>query len=121
MSVKTTGFPSPAEEYRESVLSLDKHIVKNPSATFYMRADSDNMSPLVSKGDILVIDRALTPANGKLIIVSLRGEFLLRRLLIKNGRRFLVSEKEKQSPLDITEDDDFTIFGVVSWVVHKMN
>ncbi len=117
MAVKNTGFPSPAEEYRESVLSLDQHIVQNPSSTFFMKMDSGSMAPLVHKGDLLVIDRSLPPESGKLIVGHHRGEFLLRRLIIKGGRRYLQSKEL----IDITEDDDFTVFGVVSWVVHKMN
>ena len=117
MSVKNTGFPSPAEEYREGVLSLDQHIIQNPSSTFFMKMDSDAMAPLVHKGDLLVIDRSLIPESGKLIVGHHRGEFLLRKILIKGGKRYLQSKEL----IDISEDDDFTIFGVVSWVVHKMN
>lgn len=121
MAVKNTGFPSPAEEYRESVLSLDKHLIKNPSATFFMKVDSDNMAPSIFKGDSLVIDRSLKVENEKLIVASLRGEFLVRKFIIKNNKRYLLNEKEKERYYEITEDDDFTIFGVVSWIVHKAN
>jgi DNA polymerase V len=119
MSIKNTGFPSPAEEYRESALSLDKHLIKNPSATFFMQADSDSMAPVVYKGDILVIDRSLQAENGKLIVASLRGEFFVRRLVIKNNKRYLANEREKEKFQEVSEEDDFIIFGVVSWVVHK--
>ncbi len=117
MSVKNSGFPSPAEEYKENILSLDKHLIKTPSATFFMEADSEVMAPHIQKHDVLVVDRSLTPENGSLIVAHCDGDFLVRRLEIKNNQRTLLSEKA--APFLITEDADFTIFGVVTWVIHK--
>lgn len=117
MSVKNSGFPSPAEEYKENILSLDKHLIKTPSATFFMKVDSEAMSPHIQKHDILVVDRSQKAENGSIIVAHYNGEFLVRRLEIKNNQRSLLSEKAQS--LQITEDADFTIFGVVTWVIHK--
>jgi len=118
MTVKNTGFPSPAEEYREGSLSLDKHLIKNPSATYFMTMEGDSMLPTIRPGDILMIDRSLTPVGGNLIVGNLQGEFIVRRLILKNGERFLINEKQTSS-IKLLESEDFVLFGVVSWTIHK--
>lgn len=136
------GFASPARDYLENFIDLNKELVKHPVSTFYGRAVSDNMSDSgVNEGDILVIDRALEPQEGNLVVAFLDGEFILKRIYfhtppvrkIKNMAKplssynllskkeiWLVSDKEEIIPIHITEGNDFTIWGVVTYTIKKM-
>lgn len=100
-NTKTTGFPSPAEEYREGSLSLDKHLIKNPSATFFVTMEGNSMLPLILPGDILMIDRSLNPQADSLVVGHHNDEFIVRKI-----------QQVKENP-------DFVLFGVVAWIIHK--
>ncbi|PIS01238.1 MAG: peptidase S24 [Chlamydiae bacterium CG10_big_fil_rev_8_21_14_0_10_35_9] len=121
MSPVRAGFPSPAEDYLEQSLDLNKHLIKHPAATFFVRVDGDSMKDAsIHKGDILIVDRAIPPSNGKIVIAALQGEFTVKRIQIKDGEIFLCPENPSFKPIKIEADSDFHVWGVVTYVIHKL-
>jgi DNA polymerase V len=117
----SAGFPSPASDYIEERLDLNEHLVKHPAATFFVRADGDSMQGAgIYNGDILVVDRSLEPADMCVVIATLESEFTVKRLRISNGKATLQPENQKYRPMEITEDSDFKIWGVVTYVIHGL-
>ena len=120
LSSVQAGFPSPADEYLEGTLDLNRLLIRHPAATFFVRVEGDSMEGAgIFSGDILVIDRALEAANGKIVVAVVRGEFTVKRLLKKGDNLFLVAENKNYPPLKITEELDFQVWGVVAWVIRK--
>ncbi len=113
------GFPSPADDYIETSLDLNELLIAHPSATFFVRVDGDSMiNAGINDGDILIVDRALSPANNRIVVAALDGYLTVKRLRIENERWFLQPENPSYDCIDIDEDTDFYIWGVVSWVLH---
>ncbi len=114
------GFPSPASDYIEGRLDLNEYLVKHPAATFFVRASGDSMTGAgIFPGDILIVDRALKPSDSSIVIASLNGEFTVKRLRISDGKLSLVPENKSYKPIEIHDDSDFRIWGVVTHVIHK--
>lgn len=119
-SVVPAGFPSPADDYIEQELDLNKLMVKNPAATFFVRVEGESMCEAhIHTGDILVIDRSAHPGNGKIVLATLNGEFTVKRLLKKGQELYLVAENPHFEPIAISQSMDFQIFGVVTYVIHQ--
>jgi len=109
------GFPSPAEDLVENTLDLNRFVLKNPATTFFVKAEGDSMEGAgIFSGDILVVDRSLEARSGAIVIAVVFDELTVKRLLIKNGTYFLVAENEDYEPLQITEEMESTIWGVVT-------
>ncbi|MDR3204866.1 MAG: translesion error-prone DNA polymerase V autoproteolytic subunit [Deltaproteobacteria bacterium] len=116
----SAGFPSPAEDYVQDFLDLQRLVVKNPAATFFLKVSGDSMNGAgINDGDLLVVDRSKQTASGKVVIASLQGELTVKRLKIKDGRVFLIPENPQYPQIDITDNEDTVIWGVVTFVVHK--
>jgi len=107
------GFPSPASDYLEAQLDLNAHLIDSPSSTFFVRADGESMQGRgIFTGDLLIVDRSLTPKNGQIIIAALNGELTCKTLDTKN--RCLVAANPRYAPIPISEDSEFSIEGVVT-------
>lgn len=119
MTPVAAGFPSPAEDYIEGKLDLNGHLIKHPSATFFVRVSGDSMTGAgIHSGDLLVVDRALEAVPGKIVIAVVNGELTVKRLC-KNGKLlFLLPENDSFDPLEINEHTEFQIWGVVTSVIH---
>jgi DNA polymerase V len=114
------GFPSPADDYIERYLDLNSEFIKHPSATFLLTATGDSMVDVgIFSGDILIVDRSLEAVDGKIVIAALNGELTVKRLSRKNGKVQLLPENPKFNPIDITEEQDVVIWGVVTRVIHE--
>ncbi|MFA6915426.1 MAG: translesion error-prone DNA polymerase V autoproteolytic subunit [Parachlamydiales bacterium] len=114
------GFPSPADDHIERQLDLNELLIQHPAATFYVRVEGDSMlNASINSGDILIVDRALTPIPGKIIIAILNGEFTVKRFTKKNTKIVLVAENPAYPDIQIQEGSDFQIWGVVTYVIHK--
>ncbi|MDP8226320.1 MAG: translesion error-prone DNA polymerase V autoproteolytic subunit [Candidatus Celaenobacter polaris] len=114
------GFPSPASDYIESTLDLNKFLIKHPSATFFVRVEGDSMIDAgIHSGDILIVDRAVQAEKHKIVIAAVNGELTVKRIWHDEDRLFLQSGNINFSPLEITPDMDFHIWGVVTYVIHK--
>lgn len=119
-SVKA-GFPSPAEDYAEQHLDLNTHFIARPAATFFLRVSGDSMINVgIFNGDMLIVDRSLTPANGKIVIAAVNGELTVKRLSKTNAGIFLVAENDRYPPIELTESDHIQIWGVVVYTIHAL-
>ena len=117
----SAGFPSPAEDYIEKRLDLNEYLVRNPSASFFVKVRGDSMIDAgIHDGDVLIVDRSLEPSNGRIIIGVLHGEFTVKRIIQKGKRFFLQPENENFSPVEITGNSDFSVWGVVVYAIHKL-
>lgn len=117
----SAGFPSPAEDYVEKNLDLNELLIAHPAATFFVRVEGESMAGAqIHTGDILVVDRALSPANGSIVIAVLNGEFTVKRVQIKGKRLFLVPENPAFTPIEVVKEADFQVWGVVTYVIHAL-
>ena len=116
----SAGFPSPAEDFTELSISLDKHLIQNPAATFMAYANGSSMlNAGIHHGDILIIDRSLNARDGDIIIAVLYGELTVKQLSIVNGTFFLIPKNPEYSPVEILDDMGFEIWGVVIYSIRK--
>ena len=117
----SAGFPSPADDFKELRISIDKEVVKNETATFYARVSGESMQGAgLDDGDLLVIDRSLEPEDNKIAICFIDGEFTVKRLKVEKNCVYLMPEKPKSQPIKVTEDNELIIWGVVTYVVKKL-
>jgi DNA polymerase V len=115
------GFPSPADDYIETMLDLNEYLIKHPAATFFVKASGDSMIHAgIHSGDILVVDRSLEATHGRIVIAAVNGELTVKRLFRQQGRVKLVAENPEFPPLDITDAHDMVIWGVVTNVIHAV-
>ena len=115
------GFPSPAEDYLDRRLDLHQHLVRNEAATFFLRAHGESMLGAgIHDGDLLIVDRSVDAVHRKVVIAALDGELTVKRLLHREGRVLLAPENPQFEPIDITESEFVHIWGVVTYVVHKL-
>jgi len=116
----SAGFPSPAAEYLEMSLDINKELVNNPSSTFYGRVKGNSMIDAgIHDGDILVIDKSLEPTNNKKAVCFIDGEFTLKTLKVVKGEVWLKPENKDYPPIKITPDNDFIVWGIVTHIIHK--
>jgi DNA polymerase V len=114
------GFPSPADDYVEQRISLDEHLIGRRESTFFMRVAGDSMRDLgIFDGDLLVVDRALTATSGCVVIAVVDGEFTVKQLMHTPSGPVLRAAHPDYADMHIQPEQDFTIWGVVSWNVHK--
>ena len=115
------GFPSPAEDYTEPVLDLNRYVIKNPASTFYARISGDSMVGVgIQDGDIVVIDKSLEPDNEQIAVCFIDGEFTLKRIHTENGRLFLMPHNPNFPSIEITEENNFQVWGIVTYIIKKM-
>ena len=115
------GFPSPADDHMEGKLDLNNHLVKHPTATFFVRASGESMVGAgIHDGDILVVDRSLEPRHGKIIIAAVDGQLTVKRLQKRGSKTLLTPENRKYKPIELTENNDVKIWGVVTNVIHEV-
>ncbi|MEQ9883285.1 translesion error-prone DNA polymerase V autoproteolytic subunit [Pectobacterium brasiliense] len=113
------GFPSPAEDYIERQLDLNEYCIIHPSATFFVRATGDSMTEAgILSGDLLIVDKALTPGHGDIVIAAVEGEFTVKRLCT-TPRLCLQPMNPAYAPIFV-EPDDLEIFGVVIHAIHTL-
>jgi DNA polymerase V len=117
----SAGFPSPADDFKETRISLDKELVKNKEATFYARVNGDSMIGAgLEHGDLLVIDRSLNPENGKIAVCLIDGEFTVKRIKKEKSKLYLMPENKKYKTIELKEENELVIWGIVSYVIKKM-
>jgi DNA polymerase V len=115
----SAGFPSPVDDYIANRLDLNEYLIKNPSATFLVRATGDSMiNAGIYENDILIVDRSITPYEGKIVIIAIDGELTVKRLQKKNNRYFLMAENPNYDPIEIKDFQETLIWGVVTHVLH---
>ena len=114
----SAGFPSPALDFVDLTIDLNRHLIKHPSSTFYGLVKGHSMKNIgIHDGDLLVIDKSLEPVNGKIAVCYLDGEFTLKRIQLEKTYCWLMPENEDYKPIKITEENDFLIWGIVTHVI----
>ena len=109
----SAGFPSPADDFKEIRISLDKELVKNEESTFYARVSGNSMEDAgISDGDLLVVDRSLQLENKKIAICFIDGEFTVKRIIKKNKKMYLKPENKSYQEIEIKEDNEVIVWGL---------
>jgi len=115
------GIPSPADDGIENTLDLNEYLIQAPAATFFVRVQGDSMQNAgIYDGDLLIVDRSLTACSGKIIIAALNSELTVKRLKQENQEVWLMPENPAYQPIQVTEDLEFHIWGVVTNVIHSV-
>lgn len=115
------GFPSPATDFMEGKLDLNEHLIQNPAATFFVKVTGDSMTGAgIHTGDLLIVDRSAEIRHGKVIIAVLDGELTVKRLDKQHGQVRLIPENPNYPIITITDQQDFSIWGVVTNVIHAL-
>jgi error-prone repair: SOS-response transcriptional repressor umuD homolog len=114
------GFPSPADDFLEGALDLNRLVIKHPESTFFARVEGDSMRDEgIVEGDILVVDKAAEAYDGCLAVAFVNGEFTLKRVRFKPDSILLVPANPKYETIEIRDGENFSVWGVVGWIVKK--
>lgn len=117
----SAGFPSPALDFVDLSIDLNKYLIKHPSATFYGRVKGNSLVKAgIDDGDILIIDRSLEPTNGKIAVCYLDGEFTAKRIKRTNTELWLMPENDAYAPIKIEEENNLIIWGIVTYVIKRV-
>ncbi|MEN8964438.1 MAG: translesion error-prone DNA polymerase V autoproteolytic subunit [Polaribacter sp.] len=117
----SAGFPIPAEDFEQNRVSLDEELVKNKNTTFFAKVKGQSMiNAGLEDNDLLVIDRSLQPENNKIAVCYLDGEFTVKRLRVEKNEVWLQPENPDYPIINITEENDFLIWGIVTNVIKKV-
>ncbi|MBN1126236.1 MAG: translesion error-prone DNA polymerase V autoproteolytic subunit [Sedimentisphaerales bacterium] len=115
------GFPSPAADYEESRLDLNRYLIRNPAATFFVRVTGDSMVGAgIHHGDLLIVDRSLDPKDRNVIIALLDGELTVKRIRIRKRKIYLAPENDDYPTQEILEGMGFEVWGIVTNVIHAL-
>ena len=118
----SAGFPSPADDFFQEKLDLNSHLIKHPAATFYVSVEGDSMIGAgIYSGDLLIVDRSITPKENSIVIASINGELTVKKLERINGKLCLKPENKSYQPIELKDETDLKIWGVVIYSVHKTN
>jgi len=108
------GFPAPGDDQIEKVLDINDLVVKHPASTFFVRVEGDSMEGAgIFSGDVLVVDRSLTPKDGSIVVAAVYGEMVVKRLVARGDTHILASENPQYEPIHITGHEDCFVWGVV--------
>ncbi|MES2589283.1 MAG: translesion error-prone DNA polymerase V autoproteolytic subunit [Bacteroidota bacterium] len=114
----SAGFPSPALDFIDLTIDMNKHLVKHPSATYYGRVSGNSMKDAgIFDGDLLVIDKSLEPEDNKIAVCFIDGDFTVKRIKKDKDCVWLVPENDSYEPIRVTEDNDFLVWGMVTHVI----
>lgn len=117
----SAGFPSPALDFMEKSIDLNKALSENPLATFYIKVEGNSMiNAGINDKDVLVVDRSLEPQNNKIAICFIDGGFTVKRIKLEKSGLWLMPENEKYKPIPVTEDNQFIIWGIVTYVIKAL-
>lgn len=120
LSKVQAGFPSPTDDHLEFKLNLNEQLIKHPAATFIVQAQGDSMKNAgIHSGDWLIVDRSILPTHDKIVIAAINGELTVKRLSKLAGRVQLLPDNTQYTPIDITEEQELVIWGVVTYVIHQ--
>ena len=117
----SAGFPSPALDFMENRIDLNTALSDNPLATFFIRVEGNSMIDAgIENQDVLVVDRSIEPANKKIAICFIDGEFTVKRLKLEKDGLWLMPENKKYSAIKVDVENQFLIWGIVTYVIKKM-
>lgn len=117
----SAGFPSPAVDFKEDDIDLNKELCKNPLATFYIKVNGNSMIDAgINDKDILIVDRSLEPQDNKIAVCLIDREFTVKRLKIDKNGIFLMPENKEFQPIKVTVENELVIWGIVTYVIKKI-
>ncbi|WP_417558169.1 LexA family protein [Mesoflavibacter zeaxanthinifaciens] len=117
----SAGFPSPADDFLDINIDLNKYLIKNPTTTFYGRVSGNSMIDAgINDGDLLIIDKSLEPKNNKIAVCFIDGDFTVKRISIEKDCVWLIAENQNYKPIQVTKDNDFIIWGIVTNVIKNL-
>ena len=117
----SAGFPSPAQDYIELGIDLNKYLIRNPISTFFLRVSGNSMNNAgIYNNDLLIIDRSINPNPGHIVVALLDGEFTLKRLIKKKDNYYLKADKENYPAINLYEYVDIQIWGVAIYSIHEL-
>ncbi len=119
----SAGFPSPAENYVEEKLNLNSYLIKNKESSFFVRVSGDSMINVgIFDNDILIVDRSLDPKRQSIVIVSIDGELVIKKLMKDQSKNYyLKSENSNYPNIKLNSNRDTVIWGVVTYVIHSLS
>ena len=115
------GFPSPADDFLDLDINLNDYLVKHKSATFCVKVNGSSMNGVgIHSGDILIVDRAESVQNNSIVLAVIDNEFTVKSIKKNVGKLYLNPANDNYKPIEITEDMNFHIWGVVTFVIHAL-
>ena len=116
------GFPSPATDYVQDDIDLNSHLIKNIPSTFLIRVQGNSMSNIgICNGDLLVVDKSLDPKNFSTVVVNINDDLVVKSFIKEKNESFLTSgSKNLKDKINLTENPDIFIWGVVIYVIHSL-
>ena len=120
-TANATGFGAAADDYMERGIDLNEQLIRNKPATYFFRMKGDAMKEAgIFDNDVLIVDRSVKLANGKIIVAVLNGELLVRRFHKNFSSTFLIPENNRYKTINLAEFSDFVMWGVVTYVIHQV-
>jgi len=114
------GFPSPADDHLERGIDLNEELIRNPAATFLIRVQGESMRNAgIHSGDTLIVDKSVTPYDRQIVVAMIDGEFTVKRFRKRNGKIFLEAENPAFDPIEVGENQELTIWGSVTYIIHQ--
>ncbi len=121
IQANATGFGAASDDFMERGIDLNEQLIRNKPATFFFRVNSDAMLGAgIHVGDILIVDRSLTPSSGKVVVAVLNGEFLVRRLHMQEHSISLIPENKRYGTIQVAQLEQYSTWGVVNFVIHSL-
>ena len=118
----SAGFPSPATDYMENKLDLNEYLIKHPASTFIVKAKGPSMTDAgILSGDLLIVDRSITPKSKGIVIASIFGDLTVKKLQKKENSLFLLSANSDYPSIQVKEEMECFIWGVVTYIIHESN
>lgn len=115
------GFPSPADDFLDLDINLNDYLVKHKSATFCVKVNGSSMNGVgIHSGDVLIVDRAESVKNNSIVLAVIDNEFTVKSIKKNAGKLYLNPANDNYKPIEITEDMNFHIWGVVTFVIHAL-
>ncbi len=114
------GFPSPADDFIELSIDINKEYIKNRDTTFFAKVKGDSMKDAgIFDGDLLIIDKSLEPQDNKIAVCQIDGAFTVKRIKIEKNIVWLIAENEAYQPIKVTPENDLMIWGIVTASIKK--
>jgi DNA polymerase V len=114
------GFPSQADDYLERGIDLNEELIRNPAATFLVRVKGESMRDAgIHTRDTLIVDKSVIPADRQIVVAMIDGEFTVKRFRKVNGRVFLEAANSSFATIEVGEDQELTIWGVITYIIHQ--
>jgi DNA polymerase V len=118
--VVSAGFPSPAADYIDQNIDLNRELIAHPSATFFVRIKGHSMKDAgMEDGDVVLIDRAEKPSDGKIALCCWNGEFTIKRLSYKGKTLWLLPANDRFVPIEVTAEMELVVWGIVTYIIKK--